>query len=214
VAGSAAEPTTTRPQATGVLRGLAEVPIIVGLAVAIVVVLRAAVVQPFYIPSASMVPQLRINDKILVSRISYRLHEVHRGDLIVFSEPPGAKLEGPLSTSPTGLAGVWHSIGERLGLVPRTDELVKRVIALPGETVEAHDNHIFIDHRLLVEPYLPPDVVTSDFAPQTVPKGMLWVMGDNRQDSEDSRYFGPIRRGTVVGRAVLRIWPLTHFSFL
>lgn len=214
MADSVAEPTSTRPPAAGVLRGLAEIPIIVGLAVAIVVVLRAVVVQPFYIPSASMVPQLRINDKILVSRVSYRLHGIHRGDLIVFSEPPGAKLEGPVSAHTGGVSGLWHSVGERLGLVPRTDELVKRVIALPGETVEGHDNHVFVDHRLLVEPYLPPDVVTSDFAPQTVPKGMLWVMGDNRQDSEDSRYFGVIRQSTVVGRAILRIWPLTHFAFL
>lgn len=214
MADSIARPAQGAESATGVLRGLVEIPIIVGLAVAIVVVLRALVVQPFYIPSASMVPQLRINDKILVSRISYHVHGVHRGDLIVFAEPPGAKLESPGSTSPGGLAGAWHAVGERLGLVPRTDELVKRVIGLPGETVEAHGNHVYVNHRMLVEPYLPPDVVTTDFAPQTVPKGMLWVMGDNRQDSEDSRYFGPIRERTIVGRAVVRIWPLGHLSFL
>ncbi|HEY2429967.1 MAG TPA: signal peptidase I, partial [Acidimicrobiales bacterium] len=90
---------TTRADAPNLLRGLIEIPIVAGLAVAIVVVLRAVLVQPFYIPSASMEPQLKINDKILVSRLSYRLHPVHRGDLVVFDEPPGARLEG---VSPSG----------------------------------------------------------------------------------------------------------------
>ena len=198
------------------LRGLAEVPVVVGLAVVIVIVLRALLVQPFYIPSASMVPQLEINDKILVSRISYRLHPIHRGDVIVFPEPPGAHLEGLSSPSPGGLSGVFHAVGQRLGLVPRNDELIKRVIGLPGETVEARSNHIYIDGRLLVEPYIAPapEYSTTDFGPVRVPKGDVWVMGDNRQDSEDSRYFGAVRETTVVGRAVIRIWPLDHLSFL
>jgi signal peptidase I len=192
------------------LRGLIEIPIVAGLAVVIVVVLRAALVQPFYIPSASMVPQLKVNDKILVSRLSYRLHPVHRGDLVVFDEPPGARLEGASATHP----GALEWVGQRLGLVPRNDELVKRVIGLPGDTVEGMNGHVYVDGHLLVEPYLPPTTRTDDFAKETVPRGKLWVMGDNRGDSQDSRYFGPIRRTTVVGRAVLRVWPLDKVSFL
>jgi signal peptidase I len=201
---------TTRADAPNLLRGLIEIPIVAGLAVAIVVVLRAVLVQPFYIPSASMEPQLKINDKILVSRLSYRLHPVHRGDLVVFDEPPGARLEGVRPSGP----GAFEWVGQRLGLVPRTDELVKRVIGLPGDTVEGRDGHVYVDGHLLVEPYLTPVERTDDFARETVPKGKLWVMGDNRGDSEDSRYFGAIRRSTVVGRAVLRVWPLDKFSFL
>jgi len=200
---------------TSVWRSLIEVPIVAGLAVVIVVILRALVVQPFYIPSASMVPQLHVDDKILVSRISYRLHPVRRGDLIVFAEPPGVQLEeGPSPSHEGGISGLWRSVAETLGLVPRSDELVKRVIGLPGDTVEGHDGHVYINGRLLLEPYLKPDVVTSDFAAQTVPKGMVWVMGDNRPDSYDSRFFGPIRERTIVGRAILKVWPLDNICFL
>ncbi len=192
------------------VRGLIEIPIVAGLAVAIVVLLRAVLVQPFYIPSPSMVPQLEVNDKILVSRLSYHLHPIRRGDLVVFSEPPGARgLEGGSSGT-----GPLKWVGERLGLVPRNDELVKRVIALPGEKVEGHDGHVYVDDHLLLEPYLPPNARTTDFAAEVVPKGMLWVMGDHRGDSYDSTYFGPIKQSSVVGRAFVRIWPLDHLSFL
>ena len=198
----------------GRVRALLEVPVVTVLAVVIVIVLRALVVQPFYIPSESMVPQLRVNDKILVSRLSYHLHPVHRGDLIVFSEPPGAKVEGSVPHRGGGIAGLWRSVGQRLGLVPRTDQLVKRVIGLPGDTVEGRDDHVYIDGRLLLEPYLPPGDSTVPFPPQTVPPGTLWVMGDNRGNSEDSRFFGVIARRTVVGRAFVKVWPLDKISVL
>ena len=192
-------------------RGLLEVPLVAGLAIVIVIVLRAVLVQPFYIPSASMVPQLEVNDKIVVSRLSYRLHAPRRGDIVVFDRPPGAALDtGTLAprTSP------WRWATERLGLVPRTDEFVKRVVALPGETVEGRGGHVYVNGRLLVEPYLRPELRTEPFAARVVPRGDLWVMGDNRGDSEDSRYFGPIRERTVVGRAFLKVWPLSAVSFL
>ena len=158
-----------------------------------------------------MVPQLRIDDKILVSRLSYRLHPIHRGDLVVFSEPPAAHI-----ADSGGRSGLVQDIGKDLGLVPRTDVLVKRVIGLPGDTVEGHDGHIYVNGRLLLEPYLPPSsmAVTPDFPTHTVPKGDLWVMGDNRMNSYDSKYFGPIKKSSVVGRAFLRIWPLDKISFL
>ena len=192
-------------------RGLLEIPVIAALAVVIVIVLRAALVQPFYIPSASMVPQLQVNDKIVVSRLSYRLHDPRRGDIVVFDRPPGAALDsGPAA----GHVTPFRWVTERLGLVPRTDEIVKRVVALPGETVEGHDGHVYVGGLLLVEPYLRPGVRTEPFAARTVPAGTLWVMGDNRGDSEDSRYFGPIRRRTVVGRAFVKVWPVSSASFL
>jgi signal peptidase I len=192
------------------LRGLAEIPLVVGLAVLIVVILRAVLVQPYYIPSASMVPQLRVNDKILVSRLSYRLHGIHRGDLVVFSEPPGVHITGGAHS------GLLQDVGKDLGLVPRSDVLVKRVIGLPGDTVEGHDGHIYVNGRLLLEPYLPPSqiAVTPDFPLAHVPKGDLWVMGDNRQNSYDSKFFGPIKESSVLGRAFIRIWPLDKISFL
>ena len=194
----------------GVLRGLAEIPIIAVLAVLIVVVLRAVLVQPFYIPSASMVPQLQVNDKILVSRVSYRLHSVHRGDIVVFNAPPGVEIPGAHHGGPLAF------VTERLGLTPRTDVLVKSVIGLPRDTVAGRDNRVYVNGRLLVEPYLPVGTMfeTSDFPLTKVPPHSLWVMGDQRQDSEDSHIFGPIKTGSVIGRAVVKMWPLSNMSFL
>ena len=110
--------------------------------------------------------------------------------------------------------GPLNWVTQRLGLTPRADELVKRVIGLPGDTVEGRSNHVYVNGHLLIEPYLGPTVISSTFGPVRVPKGRLFVMGDNRQDSYDSRYFGAIRINTVVGRAVMRVWPLDHISFL
>jgi signal peptidase I len=201
------EATPNRP---GWARSIAEIPIIAALAVVIVLLVRTFLVQPFFIPSASMVPQLNVHDKILASRLSYHLHGIRRGDLIVFHAPPGVEV-GSNSHGPLG----W--LTTPLGLSPRDDVLVKRVIGLPGETIQGKDGHVWINGRLLVEPYLSPNVIIpseDDFAPIKIPPGHLWVMGDNRTDSEDSRYFGPIKENSVIGRAFVKVWPLTNLSFL
>ncbi len=106
-------------------------------------------------------------------------------------------------------------VGERVGVVPpSTEEYIKRVVALPDETVEGRSGQVYVDGRLLVEPYLPPAVVTTDFGPVIVPPGQLWVMGDNRQNSGDSRVFGPIPQDSIVGRTILRLLPVTRTAFL
>jgi signal peptidase I len=200
--------------AVSLVRSLAEVPLLIALAVAIVVVVRFLFVQAFYIPSKSMVPQLEVQDKVVVSRMAYRLHSPRRGDIIVFPAPPGAPRETQPPHGGSPVRRAFRFVGQRLGLTSTTDEFIKRVIALPGETVQAHDNHIYINGRLLLEPYLPSGTVTQDFDPQKVPSGELWVMGDNRPNSYDSRFFGSIKQRSIVGRAFLRLWPVTHVAFL
>jgi len=161
------------------------------------VLLRTYVVQSFYIPSPSMVPTLQVGDRIMVNKLSYDLHEVHRGDIVVFKRPP-------LETQ-------------------NFADLVKRVIGLPGETISTKDGHVYIDGKLLNEPWLPPGpssftgALPDDQHPQfnmpgpvTIPAGEYFVMGDNRTDSEDSRYFGPIPKSLIVGRAVAVVWPLSQ----
>jgi signal peptidase I len=108
-----------------------------------------------------------------------------------------------------------RSVVQSIGLAaPSTDEYIKRVVALPGERVEAHGGKVFVDGRELVEPYLPTGTTTSDFTAVVVPPETLWVMGDNRGNSADSRVFGPVPQSTVVGRAFARVWPIAHTSFL
>ena len=193
---------------------LVELPILIVLAALIAFLLRTFIAQAFYIPSGSMIPQLQINDRVVVSKLSYHLHNPRRGDIVVFACPPRADCSN--RTGPTNpIAHGARFVGEKVGIVqPSTDDYIKRVIALPGETVEGRGGHVYINGHLLIEPYLRATVVTSDFTARTIAPGRLWVMGDNRSNSADSRVFGPIERRTVVGRTVGRVWPVPHASFL
>jgi len=205
----AAAPAEDEPP-SAVLQGVRELGVLVVTALVIAVVVKALVAQAFYIPSGSMLPQLQINDRVVVSKVSYRLHDPRRGDIVVFDAPGGL----PKESSPLperAVRGLIQSIGLS---APSTDEYIKRVVALPGERVESHGGKVMVDGRELVEPYLPDGVVTSEFSAVVVPPGDLWVMGDNRTNSADSRVFGPVPRSTVVGRAFVRVWPLGHAAFL
>jgi len=183
-----------------------ELGLLVAVALLVVWPLRTFVAQAYYIPSASMTPQLEVNDRVIVSKLAYDLHDPHRGDIVVFDAPPG------LPTPPDRASAPVRFI--RRLFQPSTQEFIKRVVALPGERVEARRGRIFINGKPLVEPYLPAGTSTQPFDATVVPPGELWVMGDNRSNSEDSRVFGPIRRSTVVGRAVVRVWPVQRVSFL
>ena len=194
-------------------RAVIETALLVGLAVLIAVVLRAFVAQAFRIPSASMEPQLLVGDRVVVSRLAYDVHEPNRGDIVVFDCPPAAGCDDRHDDAIPVRA--LKTLAEALLLrQPEIEEFIKRVIGLPGETVEAHDGHVFIDGVRLAEPYLPAGTVTSDFGPVTVEPGHLWVMGDNRGNSADSRVFGQIEQRTIVGRAIARVWPPTRIAFL
>ena len=189
---------------------LRELPILLGVAFVIAFLVKTFVAQAFFIPSESMVHTLEVGDRVLVSRMSYHLHEPHRGDIVVFTSP----FETQSKASKSIPSRIIHTVLESVGLrQPSTEDFIKRVIALPGETVEGKDGKIFINGRQLVEPYLAEQPV-GDFPPKTIPQGQLWVMGDNRNRSSDSRVFGPIKKSKIVGRAILRIWPVTRLGFL
>ena len=194
-------------------RAVIETALLVGLAVIIAVLLRAFVAQAFRIPSASMEPQLMIGDRVVVSRLAYDAHSPRRGDIIVFDCPPATGCGGKGSEGlPTRAV---KTVAEALLLrQPDVEEFIKRVIGLPGDTVEGHDGFVWINRKVLIEPYLPAGTATSDFGPIKVEPGKLWVMGDNRGNSADSRVFGQIEQDTVVGRAILRVWPPQRLAFL
>ena len=187
-----------------------ELAVLVLTALVIAVVVKTFVAQAFYIPSGSMEPQLQINDRIVVSKVSYRLHEPRRGDIVVFDAPG----EEDDDDSPLP-ARILRTIVQSVGLAPpSTDEYIKRVVALPGERVEADGGRVFVDGRELVEPYLPDGTTTSDFEEVVVPPDTVFVLGDNRGNSADSRIFGAVPESTVVGRAFARVWPVGDASFL
>jgi signal peptidase I len=195
-------------------RGLLEIPALLVIAGLAAFLVKTFVAQAFFIPSASMVPQLQINDRVVVSKLAYHLHTPHRGDIVVFQAPPSEQ-EPAKPDSRNPVVRFVVRIGRDVGVIPpSTEDFIKRVIALPGDTVEGKDGRVFVNGRYLYEPYLPPGTFTSSFGPVKVPPGQYWVMGDNREDSRDSRFFGPIKGTTIVGRTVFRVWPLWKAAFL
>lgn len=160
------------------------VAVVVG-AVVIALLVKTFLVQAFRIPSESMDPTLVRGDRVLVNKLSYRLHDVNRGDVVVFQRPEGLP-----------------------GTPEDPQDLIKRVIGLPGETVDARDGVVHIDGRPLEEPYLPAGTFTANLdRPVVVPDGHVLVLGDNRANSQDGRVFGPIPIDSIVGRAFLIMWP-------
>ncbi len=191
-------------------RFLIELPVLVLAALVIALVVKTFLGQAFSIPSPSMVPTLAVGDRVVVSRVSYRLHEPNRGDIVVFVSPDDP---GDVEGSPAGR--LLDDLLEGFALRPPDEEdLIKRVVALPGEVVEGHDGRVFVGGREVIEPYLPPGTVTSDFPALTVPAEHVFVLGDNRTNSSDSRVFGPVHVDSIVGRAVVRAWPAGRLGFL
>ena len=182
------QPDESAGDGRGVGRTVFEWVGLVVLALVIALLIKTFLFQAFYIPSESMVPTLKIHDRVLVNKLSYKLHPVHRGDIVVFKAPPHAD--------------------------PGIDDLVKRVIGLPEETVAGRGGHVYIDGKRLPENYLPAGITTSTFDAHKIPKDSYWVMGDNRGNSKDSRVFGVITKSQIVGRVFLRIWPLTRINIM
>ncbi len=193
---------------------LAELPFLIIIAVAVAVIIKTFFVQTFWIPSGSMIPELEVNDRVMVNRLAYSFAaEPEHGDIVVFDSPFAD--ESTNDGEPV-IRAVLRTVGESLGLstaaVP--DDLIKRVIAVGGETVEIRDNVVLVDEVPQDEPYLPEGVNMADMAPRTLRADELFVMGDNRNGSVDSRRFGPITLDHVVGRTFVRIWPFSRFDFL
>ena len=191
-----ADPADAGPAGTGPRRqrrwkrAVAETAITILVAVLLVGLVRAFAFQTFWIPSPSMVPTLAVYDRILVQKAFFTWHDVREGDIVVFSHPP-----------------LDHCGG------PQESNLVKRVIALPGQTIYSSGNGIYVNGRLLAEPYLPHDDPlgppipdASSQHPYRVPPGEFYMLGDNRTISCDSRYWGPINGSSIVGKVVLVWW--------
>ncbi|MDP9026051.1 MAG: signal peptidase I [Actinomycetota bacterium] len=190
--------------------------------------IKTFLVRSFYIPSESMQNTLMVNDRVLVNELEPRLMPVQRGDVIVFTDPGGWLNDQPTAPRATGLAGVIESALDFIGLTASAsnDHLIKRVIGVPGDHVACctADGRMTVNGIPIDEPYvhLPAGVTRASYVDfdVTVPKGELWVMGDNRNNSEDSRYhqslptkgFVPI--SDVVGKAFVITWPVDRWTWL
>lgn len=186
---------TTRPPllAAGTLgRTVLEWVAVIAAGVLIALTAQTFFVQAFWIPSPSMAPTLENGDRVLVNKLSYRTHDVHRGDVVVFERPPQAS---------NGAEG-------------EIKDLIKRVVAVGGDTLEARDGQVYVNGERIEEPYLVEGTRTDNLPRQTIPEGMVFVMGDNRTNSEDSRVFGPIDEDTIVGRAFVKVLPLDDLGWL
>ena len=165
---------------------------VIGGGIAIALLVEAFLIQAFWIPSPSMEPTLDVGDRVLVNKLSYKFHDVNRGDVVVFERPPGAS---------TGQNG-------------EIKDLIKRVIAVGGDTIEAKEGNVFVNGEQIDEDYLEPGTPTDNLPLTTIPEGQVFVMGDNRTNSEDSRIFGTIDEDAIVGRAFIRVLPITDIGWL
>ena len=166
-------------------KSLLELPVILLISFVLVFAfVRPVVASPFYVGSESMVPTLKVWDRVLINKLAYDLEEPHRGDIVLFESPDG-----------------------------REEPLIKRVVALPGDSLELKHGNLFLNGEKVKEPYLRREPCargapkTCSFGPKTVPENHVFVMGDNRTNSLDSRFFGPVAEGHLIGETLFRFWP-------
>lgn len=184
-------------------------PVLAVAALLLAILVKSFLIQAFFIPSQSMEPTLFPGDRILVCRVCLHVQDIHRGDVLVFSDPHRA--------SPAGrgaVAGLLHWLGEGIGVAQPSDpDFIKRVGALPGETWEIRRGSLYVDGVLIDRPFLNPRPDTRSFGPQTVPSGMLLMLGDNPLESGDSRLtpaeggLGYVAIDDVIGKAFAIVWP-------
>ncbi len=193
--GSPASPTPSRTIGSRPTKSTTRV---VGEWVAVVVfallgafIIRTFLFQTFYIPSGSMEPTLQIGDRIIVSKLSYKIHGVGRGNIVVFHAPPREE---------TACAD------------PAIKDLVKRVIGLPGETISSRGNVVLINGKPLNQPWFAPVPLGQPIPTQKIPANSYFVMGDNRTQSCDSRDWGPVPEGNIIGHVIFRVWPISRIG--
>lgn len=203
-----------------------EVVVVVVLALVLSFVVKTWLLQAFFIPSGSMEDTLLVGDRVIVSKLTPGPIDLTRGDVVVFEDPGGWLDESP-PVERGGLSGAVHDGLVFVGLLPAEseDHLIKRVVGMPGDHVVCCDaqRRLMVNDRPITEPYLKPnDLPSSLNFDITVPAGKVWVMGDHRSDSEDSRFHDPSGTGDdgsvpisrITGRAIATVWPFGRAGWL
>jgi signal peptidase I len=203
-----------------ILRSLGEMPGLIILSLVLAILIKTFLVQAFYIPSGSMENTLKINDRVLVSKVPYYLRDPQRGDIIVFEDPTPGK-----QPQRSAFGAAVHWLFQGIGFQkPDSEDFIKRVIGTPGDTVEGKNGNVYVNGVKINEPYV--KGTTSDFAKLKVPEGMYFVLGDNREQSQDSRFglgvhalpsrpeIGFIPRSDIIGKAWIIVWPMHNWAHL
>jgi signal peptidase I len=193
----------------GLLSFFRELPGLILVAFVLALLIKTFLVQAFFIPSASMVPTLQIEDRVLVNKLVYDFGVPQRFDIIVFEDPNAVEQDRGF------FEGIWDWLTEGLGFATAQEQdFIKRVIGLPGDQVEIKEGEVFINGELIEDP---PTVQTdqSTFGPITVEEDKVFVMGDNRANSSDSRsLLGQIPYDKIVGKAFVLLWPPSRVEWL
>ena len=215
--GSSGSPVDYHSMVATALAMARELVLVLAIALGLSLLIKTLLVQAFYIPSISMENTLLVGDRVLVSKLTPGPFDLKRGDVVVFADP-GGWLPSAAPVSHGKVRDALHSGLMFVGLLPEdSDEhLIKRVIGLPGDKVACCDSRgrVMVNGKAIDEPYLyPGDAPSADPFSITVQSGHLWVMGDHRSDSDDSRYHPTLDHGMVplddvVGKAFARVWPL------
>jgi signal peptidase I len=211
-----------------------ELPFLVIVALVLALLIKTFLVQAFYIPSASMENTLQGGspngavgsspghpfDRVLVNKVVYDFRSPHRGEIVVFKGPPGWPDESAFSTPGNPVSRLLHRVASVIGFAPASgSDFIKRVIGVGGDTITCKHDALAVNGHVLSEPFLYPGshpCSSDNFAGRTVrvPQGEIFVMGDHRDNSEDSRVNGPVPVSDVVGRAFVVIWPASNWRTL
>jgi len=178
------------------------------VALAVAVVIKTFLVQPFYVPSESMLPTIEVNDRVMISKLNYQFAEPQRGDIVVFISPFNDEIDNE-SVFDSVIRHVLEAVGIRTA---SADDLIKRIVAVGGDTVEVKGGYLYVNGLQVDEPYLLSQGLMPDFSAVVVSPESVFVMGDNRAVSYDSRKFGAVPNGDLLGEAVVRIWPLSRLG--
>jgi signal peptidase I len=177
---------------SALLNNIKENSITVIVALALALVIRLFIAEPRYIPSESMFPTLSTGDRLVVEKVGYKFHQPHKGDIIVFQPPEKLRI---------------------IGNFEKSQAFIKRAIAQSGDTVAVKNGVVYINEQPLIEDYIAASP-EYELIPVTVPEGQLFVMGDNRNNSNDSHIWGFLPTKNVIGHAVFRFWPLNRIGIV
>ena len=186
------QPTKQLSQTKTPPKNIQENLFILMFALGLSLLIRVFVAEPRYIPSDSMIPTLEIGDRLVVEKVAYHFHQPQPGDIVVFIPPQSLQQQG----------------------YSRNQAFIKRVIAQPGQTVEVRDGSVYIDGQPLDEANYIAEPPHYQWGPKQVPDHQYFVMGDNRNDSNDSHIWGFLPQDNIIGRAMFRFWPFERLGLV